>query len=764
VGGATVNWETDDGSPGTSSSQTNAQGIASTTWTLGTTAGSQSLVAGVSGASPATFEAVAGPGPPTVVVIIDGNDQTGTVGAELADDLVVEVRDEYGNAVGAGVSVSWQPDDGGAADPPTSETAGDGRASTGWTLGSSPGEQTLQAVVDDVGSVTFSATAEAGSPASVVVASGNNQTGTVGQALDNPLEVRVTDSQNNPLSGVTVTWTPASGAGSASPPTSQTNASGIASTSWTLGSSPGAQSLDASVSGVTPVTFNATAEAGAPDAVTITGGNDQTGTVGQALDNPLEVRVTDSQNNPLSGVTVTWTPASGAGSASPPTSQTNASGIASTSWTLGSSPGAQSLDASVSGVTPVTFSATAEAGAPDAVTITGGNSQTGTVGQALDNPLEVRVTDSQNNPLSGVTVTWTPASGAGSASPPTSQTNSSGIASTSWTLGSSPGAQSLDASVSGVTPVTFNATAEAGAPDAVTITGGNDQTGTVGQALDNPLEVRVTDSQNNPLSGVTVTWTPASGAGSASPPTSQTNASGIASTSWTLGSSPGAQSLDASVSGVTPVTFNATAEAGAPDAVTITGGNDQTGTVGQALDNPLEVRVTDSQNNPLSGVTVTWTPTSGGGSADPTTSQTNSSGIATTSWTLGSSPGAQSLDASVGGVAQAATFNATAEEAEPDNVMIESGNDQTGTVSLALDDPLRVRVTDSQNNALSGVTVRWAPASGDGSATPSTSQTNSSGVASTTWTLGPSPGLQRLDGSVSGVTPVEFRAIARPAP
>jgi len=71
----------------------------------------------------------------------------------------------------------------------------------------------------------------------------------------------------------------------------------------------------------------------------------------------------------------------------------------------------------------------------------------------------------------------------------------------------------------------------------------------------------VTDAEGNPVSGVTVNWAPATGGGSASPTSSQTDASGIASTTWTLGSSPGAQTLDASVAGAGTATFDATGEA-----------------------------------------------------------------------------------------------------------------------------------------------------------------------------------------------------------
>jgi hypothetical protein len=191
--------------------------------------------------------------------------------------------------------------------------------------------------------------------------SGDNQTSTVGQHwLTNPLEVLVTDALGNPVSGVTVNWAP-SGDGTANPPSSQTNANGIASTEWTLGTTAGGQTLGASATGAGSVTFNATAEAGAAANIAVESGDGQTGTVGQTLGAPLEVLVTDAFGNAVSGVTVNWAP-SGDGTASPTSSQTNASGIASTEWTLGTTAGEQTLDASVTGATPVTFTATAEAG------------------------------------------------------------------------------------------------------------------------------------------------------------------------------------------------------------------------------------------------------------------------------------------------------------------------------------------------------------------------------------------------------------------
>src|SRR5213076_1162105 len=50
---------------------------------------------------------------------------------------------------------------------------------------------------------------------------------------------------------------------------------------------------------------------------------------------PLSVKVTDDFNNPVPNVTISWTVIDGGGRVTPATSSTDASGIASTRWTLG---------------------------------------------------------------------------------------------------------------------------------------------------------------------------------------------------------------------------------------------------------------------------------------------------------------------------------------------------------------------------------------------------------------------------------------------
>ena len=94
------------------------------------------------------------------------------------------------------------------------------------------------------------------------VDSGDNQTGVVGTALTNPLRVLV-KTGTVPRVGITVQWSAAFG--TIANATSVTDASGVATAAWTLGSSVGAQTATATVQTTTPVSvsFTATARAGA---------------------------------------------------------------------------------------------------------------------------------------------------------------------------------------------------------------------------------------------------------------------------------------------------------------------------------------------------------------------------------------------------------------------------------------------------------------------------------------------------------------------
>ena len=96
---------------------------------------------------------------------------------------------------------------------------------------------------------------------------------------------------------------------------------------------------------------------------------------------------------------------------------------------------------------------------PNALVRVSGDSQGALTGTPLPTPLRVRVNGSNSQPYAGATVTWTVLNGTATLGTPSVTSDSQGYASTTVTLGATPGALSIQASVTGVTPATFGATA-----------------------------------------------------------------------------------------------------------------------------------------------------------------------------------------------------------------------------------------------------------------------------------------------------------------
>jgi plastocyanin len=346
--------------------------------------------------------------------------------------------------------------------------------------------------------------------AMAATASGDGQTAQTGVTLPNPLRVVVTLS-GNPQSGKTVSWAAQGTGASVNPLTSVTDASGIATTSWTLGSTVGSQTATATLAGATgsPVSFSATATA--PVLViqkTATASGDaQTGVVATALANPLRVLVTLS-GAALAGDTVTWAAVGTGASVSPPKSVTDASGIATTSWTLSQTAGSQSATATLAGATgsPVTFSATGAPGAASQISQVSGDGQSAVIGVAFANPLVVKISDQFGNGVGGDTVAWVSIKGRTSLVPAKSVSGASGLTQASLTAGGTAGADTITATSTGLTgsPVRFGATV-APVPTTASVTvGPGVQFKSVRNGTFNPAVDTVA------VNG-TVTWTWASG-------------------------------------------------------------------------------------------------------------------------------------------------------------------------------------------------------------------------------------------------------------
>lgn len=80
-------------------------------------------------------------------------------------------------------------------------------------------------------------------PASIEIVDGDGQEALYATTLPIPLQARVTDDRGRPVAGVPVTWTAT--LTPISPATSTTDASGLASARWTLGTIPGTTRIGA---------------------------------------------------------------------------------------------------------------------------------------------------------------------------------------------------------------------------------------------------------------------------------------------------------------------------------------------------------------------------------------------------------------------------------------------------------------------------------------------------------------------------------------
>ena len=599
-------------------------------------------------------------------------------------------------------------------------------------------------------------------PTALTIRSGDGQTADARTAVPDPPTVLVTGASGNGVGGVTVNFTVYSGGGSVASATAVTGTNGVASAgAWTLGD-PGPQELRASVAGLNPVLFTATA-VDVPTTLVIHAGDGQRAVAGAAVPGPVQVRVTGVAGAALEGVTVGFEVTAGGGSVESATAATDADGIASPgAWTLGD-PGPQELRATVAGLDPVLLTATA-LDVPTTLAIHAGDGQRAFAGAAVPSPVQVRVTGVAGAALEGVTVGFEVTAGGGSVESATAATDADGIASPgAWTLGD-PGPQELRATVAGLNPVLFTATA-LDVPTTLVIHAGDGQRAVAGAAVPGPVQVRITGVAGTALEGVTVAFEVTAGGGSVESATAATDADGIASPgAWTLGD-PGPQELRATVAGLDPVLFTATA-VDVPTTLAIHAGDGQRAFAGAAVPSPVQVRVTGVAGAALEGVTVGFEVTAGGGSVESATAATDADGIASPgAWTLGD-PGPQELRATVAGL-DPVTVRATALKV-PARVAVVAGTGQEVPVATPVPVPPAVLVSDSAGAPLPGVTVTFETGGGAG-ITGARAVTDTLGRAAVgSWTLGTTAGVYRLEAAVDGDgiegNPAFIEALAVPGP
>ncbi|MFL5384232.1 MAG: Ig-like domain-containing protein [Longimicrobiaceae bacterium] len=207
---------------------------------------------------------------------------------------------------------------------------------------------------------------------------------------------------------------------------------------------------------------------------------------------------------------------------------------------------------------------------------------------------------------------------------------------------------------------------QARTPAQISIINGDGREGKVGTILSVPVIARVADAQGRVAPGEVVSFTVLTGGGSVGAGSVTTDADGLARTTWTLGGAAGEQKLEARLvpaSGTgTPLADTARVSAlpGSPASIAVVGSATRTDTTGRTVADSLAVVVRDGFGNPVPGITVTFTPSAGGGTVSPTSAATRTDGTARTAWTLGSTAGTQTVTASIAAGATPVSFTATA--------------------------------------------------------------------------------------------------------
>ena len=292
----------------------------------------------------------------------------------------------------------------------------------------------------------------------------------------------------------------------------------------------------------------------------------------------VTVTATTTAGNAAANLPVSLSITAGGGSFSPSTVTTGTTGTATSTFTRGSTIGSNyyvtataagytqsSVLAAgervvISTTTPGTSSGTPAVGPAAEVDVYDGNNQDGSLNSRLAEPFIVEVVDANDNPVEDARVRFRTTIGSGRFSPRTPHTDEDGFAETTFTP-TSTGRIRVVATVTGVDS-TAAFIVQGGEPaDALEKVSGDNQSGTPGNALANPFVVEVQDEDGEPLTGHSVTFSVTAGGGSLSETSVTADEDGRAQTTLTLGSAPGINSVEASVTGVDPVTFSTSIEA-----------------------------------------------------------------------------------------------------------------------------------------------------------------------------------------------------------
>jgi outer membrane autotransporter protein len=492
----------------------------------------------------------------------------------------------------------------------------------------------------------------------------------------------------------------------------------------------------------------------------VVGGNGQTGFAGSILDLPLQIRQRNNIMTPPGVEAVTWQVVSGDArfQSSGSTTATSAAPYAQIGplrWdanaqqnlVLGPTPGPIVVSATTAGCSgqPATFNLTSTPGTLTDLEIVSGDGATGLVGDTVE--LRIRAPGGGGQLVS---FQVTGGSGSFSGSDLATVTVDSGTeeAAASLTLGPVPGTITVDAFGDGFNPVFF--TVQGFGPQSLNIVSGDNQIGAPGQSSQ-PMVVEARNGNGAPSAGESIEWQVLSGTVTLAQQFTLTANNGRAQNTITFGATPTSASIQAtSLASGRTVVFSASSQTATLGVVS---GNQQSGSLG-SLSDPVVFELRAADNTPIANQPVTFQVVQGDAtivSPDPTT---DNNGRAQTRFRFGATAGPIRIRATAAGVNVEA--GATGFAAALGNT---TGNNQSAAAGTRLPQPLTVRINQPPAaKSLGGVRVNWTVVSGGGSLANAATTTDAQGSSSNDFTLGPSPGENRVRAVIDGVGAVDFVA------
>ncbi len=551
------------------------------------------------------------------------------------------------------------------------------------------------------------------------------------------LTAKVVDNSGHPVSGETINWSADNSKAQLSDTQSVTNAQGEAQI----------QVTSAEVIATVITAQHGQAEALRSDALNFVADPasaklvsvdvDKTQVVANNTDSAtLTAKVTDANNHPLSGISVTWTVDKTDGTTlGNRTSQTDAQGIATTVLKSAKT-GAVKVSATINGGTglqtdTITFIADSSTQKVTAITL----DKTQAIADGTDRiTYEATVTDQQGNAVNGATVSWS--ADTSDAILSSTQTTSDDNGKSTITVTSlKAGEKVITAQTSPETAMQANsATFIADKTTAKVVAVSSDKTTALANDKDvMTLSATVTDANANPLNATDVTWEVTPESGKLSATTSPSNTAGVAQvtlksaevasyevTATVNGNSDSVSGLrftaDSATSKLTDLTADRTADVVADkDVVTLT------------------AIVLDANQHPVEGETVNWRSSDDANSTfTPATSVTDANGQAIATFktvkagsvdvTASHTSGNKTLTLTVIGNVETAQFvNVEADKTEA----VADGSEAITWKAI---------VEDANKNPLPEVTVNWQADRSDVTLSPESATTNSNGEVTTSGT------------------------------